>query len=311
MINLTVENLSQSKTKTRLTLVSSKNQMILTALVFIIPSLVGFVTFYGVPVIRALLISFTKWDLLSPAKNVGFANYIKLFQDEEFWHALKVTLYYVLCNIPLETFLAIVIGVLMHRLTKSIVLRSIIILPWLISQVVAALIWQWLLDPQMGIVNAAMMAVGLPKQAFLGSVTLAIPSIAMINIWRHTGYLALLIFAGLQTIPDEIYEAAMMDGANEIRMFFSVTLQLLRPVIAFVLVTSVIGAFQVIDAIAVTTKGGPVDATRVIYWFIYQNSFEYFKFSYGATAAFVLFLMLIVISIFQMRVMRANTSDLA
>jgi multiple sugar transport system permease protein len=290
---------------------SVKRDMILTAAVFILPSLIGFAVFFAIPVIRALFVSLTRWDLLSPPVFIGVTNYVNLLQDPEFWHAMRVTAYYVLWNIPLETFLAIVIGVLMHRLTRSVVLRALIILPWLVSQVVAALVWQWLLDPQLGIVNAAMMSVGIPRQAFLGSVEQAIPTIAMINIWRHTGYLALLIFAGLQTIPEEVYEAAMMDGAGEIRMFFSVTLPLLRPVIVFVLVTSIIGAFQVIDGIAVTTKGGPVDATRVIYWFIYQNAFERFQFSYGATAAFVLFTFLMVISLIQMRVMRANSSDLA
>jgi multiple sugar transport system permease protein len=285
--------------------------MTLTAFLFILPSLIGFTVFYAVPVVRALLISFTKWDLLSPAEFIGFANYVRLFQDGEFWHSMWVTLYYVMWNIPLETFLAILIGVVMHRLTKSVFLRAIIILPWLISQVMAALIWQWLLDPQLGIINAAMMSIGMQKVSFLGSVSLAIPTIAMINIWRHTGYLALLIFAGLQTIPEEVYEAAMIDGANEIRMFFSITLPLLRPVVVFVLVTTMIGAFQVIDAIAVTTKGGPIDATRVIYWFIYQRAFENFKFSYGTTAAFVLFLILIAISLFQMRVLNADNSDLA
>lgn len=290
---------------------SAKRDTILTALVFILPSLIGFAAFFAIPVVRALFVSLTKWDLLSPPVFIGITNYIDLLQDPEFWHSMQVTAYYVLWNIPLETFLAIVIGVLMHRLTRSVVLRALIILPWLVSQVVAALVWQWLLDPQLGIVNAALMSIGIPKQPFLGSVEQAIPTIAMINIWRHTGYLALLIFAGLQTIPEEVYEAAMMDGAGEIRMFFSVTLPLLRPVIVFVLVTSIIGAFQVIDAIAVTTKGGPVDATRVIYWFIYQDAFERFRFSYGATAAFVLFTFLMVISLIQMRVMRANTSDLA
>lgn len=310
MNTLSVKNLARtSNTKKRR--LSSNSQMGLTALVFILPSMIGFVTFYVLPAMLALLISLTRWDLLSPPEFVGLANYTTLLQDDEFWHSLRVTAYYVLWNIPLETFLAILIGVLMHRLTNSVFVRAIIILPWLISQVVAALIWQWLLDPQLGIVNAALMSFGIPRQAFLGSVAQAIPTIAMINIWRHTGYLALLIFAGLQTIPDEYYEAAMIDGANEVRMFFSVTLPLLRPVIVFVLVTSVIGAFQVIDAIAVTTKGGPVDATRVIYWFIYQRAFEHFRFSYGATAAFALFLILVVISAVQMRIMRANNSDLA
>lgn len=310
MINLSRPRITQKEQSHpfRLTV---KAQTILTAWVFILPSLLGFLIFYIAPTARGFAMSLTEWDLLTPAKFVGLNNFVRLFQDAEFWHSLRVTAYYVLWNIPLETALAVVIGVLMHRLTKSVMVRAMIILPWLISQVTAALIWQWLLDPQLGIIDSTLRLLNLPPQPFLGSVDQAIPTIAMINIWRHTGYLALLIFAGLQTIPKEIYEAAAIDGASELRSFWSVTLPLLRPVIAFVMVTSVVGAFQVIDGIAVTTKGGPVDATRVIYWFIYQHAFERFKFSYATTGAFALFLILFGLSVFQMRAYRADESDLA
>jgi multiple sugar transport system permease protein len=283
----------------------------LLAWLFILPSLIGFITFVGVPAVRGLFISFTNWDLLSTPKVVGLANYQKLFNDPQFWSALRVTVYYVLLNIPLQTVLAVGLAVLMDRLTQSIFVRGVLVLPWLIPNVVVALLWLWMLDPQLGVVNQLLGLVGISRQPFLGSVGQAMPSVAWINIWRHAGYTALLIFAGLQTIPKDVYEAAAIDGATERRMFWTITIPLLRPVLVFVLVTTVIGSFQIFDTIAITTKGGPVNATRVIFWYIYEYAFNRFQMGYAMSAAVVLFLILITITIIQMRYLRSGESDLA
>jgi len=145
---------------------------------------------------------------------------------------------------------------------------------------------------------------------FLGSREYAIASIAGINIWRHVGYTAILIFAGLQTIPRQVYEAASIDGASEWNMFWRITLPLLRPVLVFVLVTSIIGSFQIFDTVAVTTKGGPANATEVITWLIYEQGFERFNMGFATTIAIALFLILIAVSLIQLRIMRADESDL-
>jgi multiple sugar transport system permease protein len=281
------------------------------AWVFILPSLIGFIVFYAVPAVRGLLISFTNWDLLSTPRFVGLANYQKLFGDAQFWHSLWVTLYYVLLNIPLQTALALGIAVLMDRLTQSIIVRGILVLPWLIPNVVVALLWLWLLNPSLGLINQLLGWVGIPPQPFVGSVGGAMPSIAWVNVWRHVGYTALLIFAGLQTVPKDVYEAAAIDGATERRMFWSITIPLLRPVLVFVLVTTVIGSFQIFDTISIMSKGGPVDATRVIYWYIYEFAFNRFQMGYATAVAVVLFLILITITLLQLRFFRAEESDLA
>jgi multiple sugar transport system permease protein len=199
----------------------------------------------------------------------------------------------------------------MDRLTQSIFVRGALVLPWLIPNVVVALLWLWLLDPSLGLVNQILGVFGIPRQPFFGSVEQAMPSIAGVNIWRHVGYTALLIFAGLQTIPKDVYEAGAIDGATEARMFWSITVPLLRPVLVFVMVTSVIGSFQIFDTIAITTKGGPVNATRVIYWYIYEYAFNRFQMGYATAVAVVLFLILITMTILQMRFLRADESDLA
>jgi multiple sugar transport system permease protein len=281
------------------------------AWIFILPSLIGLITFYAVPAVRGLFISLTDWDLLSEANFVGLENYQKLLTDDEFWQSLWVTVYYVLLNIPLQTFLALVLAVMMDRLTQSLFVRGVFLLPWLIPNVVVGLLWLWLLDPQLGLVNQILGVFGIPRQPFLGAVDQAMPSIAGINIWRHFGYTALLIFAGLQTIPKDVYEAGAIDGATEVHMFWSITIPLLRPVLVFVAVTTIIGSFQIFDTIAITTGGGPVDATRVIFWYIYEYAFSRFQMGYATAAAVVLFVILMTITILQLRFFNADSSDLA
>lgn len=281
------------------------------AWLFILPSLVGLITFYAVPAVRGLFISFTDWDLLGEAKFVGLENYQNLLTDDQFWQSMWVTLYYVLLNIPLQTLLAVLLAVLMDRLTQSLFVRGVLLLPWLIPNVVVGLLWLWLLDPQLGLINQLLALFGIPRQPFFGSVEQAMPSIAGVNIWRHVGYTAILIFAGLQTIPKDVYEAGAIDGATETRMFWAITIPLLRPILVFVAVTTIIGSFQIFDTIAITTKGGPVGATRVIYWYIYEYAFNRFQMGYATAAAVVLFLVLITITLVQLRFFRAESSDLA
>jgi multiple sugar transport system permease protein len=138
-----------------------------------------------------------------------------------------------------------------------------------------------------------------------------VPTIALVNIWRHTGFNALLFYAGLQSIPRSVYEAASIDGANENSLFWRITLPLLRPVTVFVLVTSVIGSFQIFDTISVATQGGPAEATRVLVFYIYQNAFSFFRMGYATAMSMVLFLILVFFTLMQMRFLRANESDLS
>jgi multiple sugar transport system permease protein len=282
----------------------------LTGYAFVAPAFVGFAVFYLLPTFRAMQISLTDWNLLRAPRFVGLANFERLFHDDKFWRSCEVTIAYVLYNIPLQTALGLALAVLSDRLARSVLLRALIISPYLISNVVSGLIWLFMLDPLLGLTNAWLAAAGLPHQPFLASPDQAIISVAGISIWRHTGLTALLFYAGLQSIPKHLYEAAKLEGAGEWLMFRRITLPLLRPVMAFVLVTSVIGSFQVFDVIAVTTSGGPADATRVILWFIYENAFQFNKMGYASAVSIVLFLVLILITLAQMRLLRADQSDL-
>ena len=279
------------------------------AWIFLFPSLIGFVAFFAVPAVRGLMISFTDWDLLTEPTNVGLDNYRRLAGDREFRNAFVVTLKYVIYNIPLQTAIAVVIAVMMDRLTKSTIVRGILLLPWLMPNVIVALLFLWLLDPSLGIVNAAIEGLGFEGLGFFGNLKQALPTIAGVNIWRHVGYTALLVFAGLQTIPESLYEAAAIDGANEWQSFWGITVPLLRPVIAFVSVTSIIGSFQIFDTVAVTTEGGPINVTEVLNWLIFERAFERFDMGYATTVSMALFVLLIIVSLIQMRLLRADESD--
>jgi len=288
------------------------NNQALLGLLFILPSLVGFVAFFAVPAVRSIFISFTEWNLLSEAKYVGLDNYRELFDDARFWNALKVTVFYVLWNIPIQTVLAIAIAVLMEKVAHSALLRGIMILPWLMPNVVVALLFVWLLDPTLGLINLFLQAIGVGKQGFFGDPNQAIASIAGVNIWRHMGYNAILIFAGLKTIPQSLYEAARVDGATAWRQFVSITLPLLRPILVFVLVTSVIGSFQIFDTIAVATEGGPAGATRTVIYYIYEQVFERrINMGMATAASTVLFIILVSVTAFQTYYLNAGQSDLA
>ncbi|WP_273167919.1 carbohydrate ABC transporter permease, partial [Actinomyces israelii] len=261
------------------------------------------------PLIRGIWLSFTEYNLLTPEKFAGLDNYKRMVHDDTFWNAVWVTLEYVVINIGLQTILALAIAVLMQRLTQSTFVRSIVLTPYLVSNVVAAMLWLWILDNTLGITNQVIEAVTGSRVDFFSSA-LAIPTIAVINVWRHAGYTALLIFAGLQSIPNTVYEAGKVDGASEWRMFWRITVPLLRPILALVLIMTMIGSFQVFDTVSVTTQGGPVNATRVLQYYIYDMAFGRFQFGYASAMAVGLLIILAAITALQYRMTRAGQTDL-
>lgn len=279
------------------------------AIPFMLPAMVGLTVFVLVPAIRGIYLSFTEYNIFRAPEFIGVDNYVKAMADPFVWNAFWVTMQYVVINIGFQTVLALFLAVLLHRFTKSVVIRGVLLVPFLISNVIVALVWFWLLDYNLGYVNSFIDMIGLQKTAFFGEYT-AMPTIALINVWRHLGYTALLIFAGLQTVPKDVYDAAAVDGASELRTFFQVTLPLLRPVMAFVLIITITGSFQVYDTIAVTTDGGPINATRTFSILITDRAWDNQQFGYASAISVILMLILVVVAVVQMRLLRANQSDL-
>ena len=279
------------------------------ALLFIAPATVGLVAFFIWPTLRGIYLSFTSYNLLTEPQWTGLANYRRMFTDSVFWNACGVTLEYVLINIGLQTIVALAIAVLMQRLTQSAFVRSVVLAPYLVSNVVVALLWLWILDTTLGISNQIISALGGDNINFFSSA-LAIPTIALINVWRHMGYTALLIFAGLQGIPNTVYEAGRIDGASEWRMFRSITMPLLRPILGLVLIMTMIGSFQIFDTVSVTTNGGPVNSTRVLQLYIYDLAFGRFQFGYASAISVGLLCILAVITVVQYKLTNAGSTDL-
>ncbi|UVY83856.1 sugar ABC transporter permease [Brachybacterium sp. NBEC-018] len=280
------------------------------ALLFILPASVGLLVFMVWPLLTGLYYSLTDYAILTPPEWVGLENYRAMLTDPVFWKSLRVTVLYVLINIGVQIVVALLIAILMQRLTQSTWLRSLVLAPYLVSNVVAAIVFLWMLDSQLGIVNIALQAIGFDPVSFWASETWVIPTVALVNVWRHMGYTALLLFAGLQSIPEQLYEAARTEGAGEWHLFRRITLPLLRPILALVLIMSIIGSFQVFDTISVTTQGGPADASKVLQMYIYENAFGQYNFGYASALSVALLVILMIITFAQYFLTRAGQSDL-
>ena len=279
------------------------------AWLLITPAIAGFAVFFAYPTLRGLYLSFTEFHVLTPPKWIGFGNIVELIGDDTFWHSLVVTIYFVVLSVVLGVAVSLLTAVILHRLAVSATVRGLMILPFLISGVVTALVWSWMLDPHLGIVNVLLEKLTGQPVMFFGSGGWAVPTLAWLNVWKSMGYNAVLIFAGLQTIPSTVYEAGRIDGAGEIQMFRRLTVPLLRPILVMVVVLTVISSFQIFDIVQVTTKGGPANTSMVLQMYIYDKAFSQFDFGYAATMSLALFVLLVAVTFAQLRMARAGESD--
>ena len=281
-------------------------------MLLLLPTFIGFSLFYIYPTARGIMLSFTNTiDLGAPGENVGFENYIKVFQDPIFWNAIRVTLQYVAINIGSQTVIALGLAIAMDRLTTKTWIRIALLMPWLIPGVSAAMLYRWMLNPLIGVLNQSLALLGHPGFLFFGSETMAMPTVALVNTWRFVGYTSLLIYAGIQMIPRSLYEAGSLDGATEWKLFTRITMPLLRPVLVMVMIVSFIGSYQIFDTMVIATDGGPMNSTRAINFYIFEKAFEQYKIGYAAAMATLLLIFLALFSIVQMRIARAGDSDLS
>jgi ABC-type sugar transport system permease subunit len=275
-----------------------------TAWTFVSPSLVLLLIFTAAPLLFALYLSFHSWNLLEPAKPfVAFQHYIDLAGDSLFWNAAKNTAVYSI-YVPVTMALALGIAMLLNRRIKGVaVLRAIFFLPYITSFVAISIVWQWMYNPDFGLLNWALGLVGLGPFPWLNSPTTALLALILMAVWIHIGFQMVIFLAGLQAIPNELYEAATIDGAGLWRKFWRITLPLLRPTTFFVLVTSIIGSFQVFTFVYVMTEGGPLHATDVIVYHIYQNAWQFLRMGYASAMSWVLFAVIFLITLLQFRLL--------
>jgi multiple sugar transport system permease protein/sn-glycerol 3-phosphate transport system permease protein len=279
------------------------------ALPFVLPSLAGVVVFLVVPVVIVLVLSFFQWNFLTSPRWVAFANFATMTKDDHVFHALAVTAYYVLWNIPIQTVVALGLAILLNRRLPGLgVFRAACVLPYMSTPVAMAVVWSWIFNPQSGLINHLLLLVGVHGPDWLGSMSTALPVVAMVSNWQYAGYNMLFFLAGMQTIPAALYEAASIDGAGPVKRFFRVTLPLLNPTMLFVLVTDVIGSFQVFDTVYVMTQGGPGSATDVINYQIYSTAFQNFDVGSASAMSLLLFGVILVVTFLQFRFFRNRTT---
>lgn len=280
-----------------------------TALPFVAPSLAGVVLFLLAPVVIVVLLSFVKWNFLQPPRWAGVSNFVTMVHDDHVFHALTVSAFYVLWNIPIQTAIALGLAMLLNRRLPGMgVFRALYVLPYMSTPVAMAVVWGWLFDTQNGLINHLLLVVGVHGPNWLGGQATALPAIAMISTWQYAGYNMLFFLAGLQTIPPHLYEAASIDGASAASKFRRITLPLLNPTMLFVLVTDVIGSFQVFDQVYVLTQGGPGSATTVINYQIYTSGFQNFDVGSASAMSVLLFGVICVVTVAQFRFFRSRTT---
>ncbi len=275
-----------------------------TGWTFIGPSLLLLLVFSAAPLLFAFYLSFHGWNLVEPAKPfVGLRHYLELGGDGLFWNAAKNTLIFSL-YVPVTMVLSLGVALLLNRRMRGVaLLRAVFFMPYITSFVAISIVWQWMYDPEFGLINWALGWVGLGPYPWLGDPATALPALMIMAVWIHIGFQMVIFLAGLQTIPHELYEAAMIDGAGPWRRFWRITVPLLRPTTFFVLVTSIIGSFQVFTFVYVMTEGGPLRATDVIVYHIYQNAWQFLRMGYASAMSWVLFAVIFVITLLQFRLL--------
>jgi multiple sugar transport system permease protein len=270
---------------------------------FLLPNILGFLVFTALAVVAAFGLALTEWDLLVPPKSIGLANYQKLItRDPVFRQAMVNTAYFVAGVVPLDVTASLSLALLLNRPIRAMTLyRAIYFVPVVTSLIAVSIVWQWLYHSEIGLINYGLGALGLPKVNWLGSTEWAMPAIIMMSTWKAMGYYAVIFLAGLQGVPQHLYEAADIDGASSWQRFWKITLPLLSPTMFFVLVISIIQSFQVFAQAFIMTRGGPADATITIVYFIYNSGFVWFRMGYAAAASWVLFAIIFFVTVLQAR----------
>ena len=274
------------------------------------PNVIGFIMFMLIPVIATFVLSFTKYDMLNPPKFIGIDNYVTMFKDPIVWQVTGNTLLYTLLTVPVGMCISLLLAVMLdQKIAFRRFYRAAFFLPSITSMVVVAIVWQWIYNPEFGLLNYFLSLFGIKGPKWLLDARTSLLSLAIVGIWKSAGYNMIIFLSGLQGISTSYYEAAMLDGAGTWAQFRYITLPLLKPTTFFIFVMSVISSFQVFDQVMLMTQGGPGRSSSVLVHYLYQNAFTYFKLSYACAIAYLLFFIIMALTIFNMRMeksMREN-----
>ena len=279
----------------------------IAAYAFLSPVLLGFLLFVLGPALVAVGLTFFSYDVLTPPKFTGWANYTRFFRDPRlpliYWNTLVYVFWYVLLTTVIGLCLAVAANRAMHAVWRYLI-RTSYFFPVLTSLASVAIVWQYLYNTDFGIINYYLATVGVKPIPWLTSSQWALTSLILLGVWKNLGFNFILLVAGLQNIPRHLYEAADIDGAGRWASFRYITVPSLTPVLFFVVVWGLINAFQIFDSPFILTAGGPGDASRTVVMYIYESGFRFFEMGYASTVALSLFLIVVLLTLLQFRLSR-------
>lgn len=268
-----------------------------TAYLFLLPWIIGFILFSAGPLIASFVISFTEWPILSAPKWIGLENFFTMVDDPLFWQSLKITAIYTAIGVPMGLIAGFFVALMLNQKIRAVSWwRAIYYMPAVVAGVVVARMWQGVFNPIYGILNSLLSFIGITGPNWLGQEEWVLPAFLIMALWNVAGANMVIYLAGLQSIPSELYEAAMIDGAGAWQKLLNVTIPLMTPVIFLRLIMGIIGAFQVFTQAFVMTKGGPGSASLFYVLYIYRNAFEYSKMGYASALAWVLFVIILILT---------------
>lgn len=269
--------------------------------IFISPFILGFLIWFLLPAAIAVWLTFTDWNLIRPPRYVGMENISQMFGDKLFWQSLKVTTIFTLASVPVGLVLGFLLALLLNTKVKGIAFfRTAYYLPSIVPAVASAMLWTWIFNTEFGLANVFLRFIGLPKVKWLQEPEWALPALILMSLWGLGGGM-IIYLAGLQGIPEVFYEAAKIDGAGRWAQLRHVTIPLMSPIIFFNLIIGIIGSFQIFTAGYLITDGGPQNATLFYVLYLYRNGFEFFKMGYAAALAWVLFFVILALTLFVFR----------
>ena len=278
----------------------------------VVPLLV-LTTFILVPTLLAVYYSLTNYDMITPPQWIGLRNFIELFADPIFMHALQNTLVYMIACVILQTIVGLSLAMVVTRdwLRGIVFFRTSYFLPVVLSMVAVAIAWQWVFDSRVGLLNAFLGLLSIAPQPFLKSAQQALASIIIISVWKFSGYNVVIFTAAIQNVPKDYYEAAAVDGSSAWQDFWHITLPLIRPAILFTTITSAIGSFQVFDSVYVITQGmgGPSFSTMTLLVYLYKHAFDGMRFGFGSAVSVIMFVILMILTLAQLRVGRTESAS--
>ena len=272
------------------------------ALIMLAPNIIGFLMFVLYPIVATFFFSLTEYDLIGKPVYIGLGNYIQMFSDKIIGTTVKNTFFFTLLTVPTGMAFSLLLAIFLdQKIAFKRFYRGAFFLPSITSMVAVSIVWQWIYNPEFGLFNYFLSFFGVKGITWLSSSSTSLISIAIVSIWKGAGYNMMLFLAGLQGISNTYYEASELDGANKWQQFTRITLPMLSPTIFFIFVMSIIGSFQVFDSVMLMTKGGPGRSSSVLVHYLYQNAFQYFSMGYACAIAYLLFFIVLVVTLFNMR----------